>query len=114
MCTSPELRDGFKADLIHHPDGVVVVLAGELDVATAPVLRRRMDDLMAQGSAHIVIDCAGLSYIDSTGVAILVDSWEWLDALGGSLVVRNATQMAVKLFQITNVASMLLGSPQAA
>ena len=45
MSTSPELRDGFKADLIHHPDGVVVVLAGELDVATAPVLRRRMDDL---------------------------------------------------------------------
>jgi anti-sigma B factor antagonist len=114
MSTSPELRDGFTADLIRDRNGVVVVLAGELDVATAPVLRRRMDDLIAQGSAHIVIDCAGLSYVDSSGVAILVDSWERLDALDGSLVVRNATQMAVKVFEITNVASMLLGSAEAA
>jgi anti-sigma B factor antagonist len=115
MPSASQHYGGFRADLIRQHNGVMlVVLAGELDVATAPVLQRRMDALAEEGQTRIVIDCSYLSYIDSSGVAILADTWERLTALGGSLVVRNPSPMAVKLFQITKVASMLLGSDEAA
>jgi anti-sigma B factor antagonist len=114
MSSNPSLDQGFRADLIRRHDGVdVVALTGELDIATAPVLQRRMDDLVTIGKARIVVDCADLSFIDSSGVKALEDSWECLDALGVTLVIRNPSPMAVKLFRITK-ALRLLGPGDAA
>ncbi len=48
-------------------------LEGELDIATASVLEARLDELEAHGSGtHLLVDLAGLAFIDSTGLRALL------------------------------------------
>ncbi len=56
--------------LVSQIDGGVcrVGLYGELDVATAPILRERLAD--AYG--NVIIDCSALTFLDSSGVAELI------------------------------------------
>ncbi len=51
----------------------VVSVAGELDLATAPELRAALDVAEA-GAAHaITLDLSEVDFIDSTGVAVLIE-----------------------------------------
>jgi anti-sigma B factor antagonist len=84
-----------------------VVLSGDLDLATAPELRERLADLAACGVIDLVIDFANLVFIDSTGISVIVGTHEHVKSRGGSLVVRNANPMAMKIFQITGLTEYL-------
>jgi anti-anti-sigma factor len=53
-----------------HVDGVaVVVVRGELDMAAAPLLRAQFDALGPD--EHVYVDCAGVGFVDSEGLAAL-------------------------------------------
>lgn len=52
-------------------DGATVVtVTGEVDVATAPALRDRLDQVA--GKDGVVVDLAGVTFIDSTGLGVLI------------------------------------------
>src|SRR5690242_50489 len=54
---------------VDHPLGVVLTLAGELDLATAPALQERLDHAM-RGKSAVVIDLSRLRFIDSSGLGM--------------------------------------------
>jgi anti-sigma B factor antagonist len=63
----------FGVDVARPRGGVVVVVTGELDVATAPELDAAL--LAAEvGAEQVVVDLTRLSFLDSTGLKILVRS----------------------------------------
>lgn len=49
-----------------------IVLLGELDLATAPVLEEELKRVEATDAASIVLDLSGLAFMDSSGVRLLV------------------------------------------
>ena len=49
-------------------DGRVVVL-GEVDMATAPELSEAIESLINTGAQRVVVDAAGVTFMDSTGLA---------------------------------------------
>jgi anti-sigma B factor antagonist len=53
-------------------DATVVTLSGELDIASADGLREHLTSLLAGGHIRIVIDLAGLTFCDSTGLSTFV------------------------------------------
>jgi anti-sigma B factor antagonist len=53
-------------------DPVIVVLSGELDIASAPELENTLDTLLSSGRIRIVIDLTDLSFCDSTGISVFV------------------------------------------
>jgi anti-anti-sigma factor len=54
-------------------DGVVTVtLVGELDLASVPVLEQRLEAIERERAGRIVIDLAGVSFIDSSGLRVLL------------------------------------------
>lgn len=53
-------------------DVVTLKVAGEVDVANADVLRDKIDEAMASGIKQLNCDMSQLSYIDSTGIGVLV------------------------------------------
>ena len=59
-----DARDG------HH----TLILAGELDLASAPTLEATTTRLCADGASEIVFDLRGLSFIDSTGLRTILGS----------------------------------------
>jgi anti-anti-sigma factor len=62
--------DPFSAELVRHDGVLVLALAGELDLATAPVVEAALP-APAPGEV-LLIDLRELSFIDSSGIQILM------------------------------------------
>jgi anti-sigma B factor antagonist len=102
---------GIEVLYLHR--GVQLALRGELDVATAPVLRERLSDLVTQGWIDISLDLAALQFIDSTGLSLFIMTQKRVEQIGGSLVVLDPTKAAQILLDTTVLTARLMGSGRA-
>ena len=85
--------------------GTRIELAGELDVATAPELARRADEVMTVGG-DVWLDCSELTFADSTGLATLTRLAAALRAQERRLVlidVRPVVRQAMDVLQVTEL-----------
>jgi anti-sigma B factor antagonist len=64
-----------------------VRLAGEVDIATAPQLGRWLDDLVHDGHTRLLIDLSEATFIDSTGIGVLLHTVKQLRRRRGRLAV---------------------------
>lgn len=62
----------FKCDVIPERDHVRVAPSGELDMATTPRLEETIRELRESGFDHVVVDLRQLSFLDSTGLRLLL------------------------------------------
>ena len=90
-------------------DGVhIVSVRGELDLATAPDLRKLLDDDLA-GEAPILIDLTACEFIDSTGIAVIVRAWQQrrgddgASSHGGLLGLCAPDKQVSRLLEVTGV-----------
>jgi anti-sigma B factor antagonist len=70
-------------------DGHLTVLdvAGELDMATAPLLGDAIDDAVASGAAEVSVDLTRTTFMDSSGLNLLLRTHARLDALDRRLTI---------------------------
>jgi anti-sigma B factor antagonist len=67
---------------------VVVTAAGQLDLATAPLLRDELVEVFLRGTPeHLVVDLGEVEYADSTGLGVLVGARRRLAAENGRMTV---------------------------
>jgi anti-sigma B factor antagonist len=62
----------FEVEVRPERDIVRVVPVGELDLATAALLERELHDLRDSGFEHVVLDMHELSFIDSSGIRVVL------------------------------------------
>jgi anti-sigma B factor antagonist len=55
-----------------HPGCTVLAVAGDLDIATAGVLRGHVDSVLDAGTERLLVDLSPASFVDSTGCSELV------------------------------------------
>lgn len=80
---------------------VVISVSGELDASTCPKLKRSLNDMIEdQGQLAVDLDLAGLQFIDSSGIQLLVDAHRRLEAKGGSLTLRSPTSHTLRVLGI--------------
>jgi anti-sigma B factor antagonist len=60
----------------------VIAVEGELDMSTATDLERELEGPLDAAKSPLLIDLSGCEFIDSTGIALIVRSWQALDADG--------------------------------
>jgi anti-sigma B factor antagonist len=95
--------DDLSIDLQATNGQAVVRLEGELDVYTAPRLRERLAEVIADGHRHIVIDLADLAFIDSTGIGVLVGALKRARQHGGEIGLRSPRRGTRKALEITGL-----------
>jgi anti-sigma B factor antagonist len=88
-------------------DKVTVVLGGEFDLNAASHFSSRIDEVVANGTANAVIDLADVTFIDSTGIAGLVEFHHCLDASGRRLRVVNVGVQPAVVFDLTGLSETL-------
>jgi anti-sigma B factor antagonist len=81
----------------------VVSVTGEIDLATGPELERALLALPDEGVASVVVDLTGCSFMDSTGLHLLVRTQRRCDRPGGRLAVVSANRSVLKVFEITRL-----------
>jgi anti-sigma B factor antagonist len=97
--------------------GVAVVrLAGRLNMVTAGELREQLATTIAAGNARVVVDLAGVDFIDSSGLGALISGLKTARQAGGDLRIAAPTEQVRLVLQLTNLERVLTPypSPQSA
>ena len=86
------------------PAGLVVAVSGELDIATAPALRDRLDTAIKDGRQRLVVD---LRAIDSVALATIVHARKELPEHGRLALVVEPGSYVMLIFQSSGLDKML-------
>lgn len=92
----------FAVGVTEQSDAVVVHVAGEVDIVTAPVLQRHLDVALSAGRPLVVIDLAETTFLDARGVAVLVRARQRVVAAGGRLVVRRPPALVRRVLKLAD------------
>ncbi len=105
----PDVDAPLKVGLDAAEAGTVVVhVAGEIDVWTAPGLREALFDLVRPGQREIVIDLADVSFMDSTGIATFaLLARRVMEAGGGSITLKSPRRSVQKVLDVSGLSRIV-------
>jgi stage II sporulation protein AA (anti-sigma F factor antagonist) len=86
---------------------VLVAVDGELDYDTADDLRAILFDALDEARAAVVLDLAGLRFLDSSGLGVIVGGWQRARVTGVRYVVRRAPLVIAEQFEMTGLSQVL-------
>ena len=85
------------------PEMTVISPMGEIDLSRAPAFRTNIAEVFAEKPAKVVVDLRGVPYMDSSGVATLVEGMQ-LSNKAGTIFILVALQERVKsIFEIARL-----------
>lgn len=106
----PEV-DWLSIQCSEHDDAVVVQLSGELDVATAPPLRARISALMQTGNCRLVLDLEELTFLDASGLNVLMRAKALAVRDGGWVRLVHLRPQARRVLHLTRLTQVLAEFP---
>jgi anti-sigma B factor antagonist len=100
--------DSVDSPSLFSTDGDNVVVArGEIDISNAPRLWEALARLIDVGYRDIVLDMAGVEFIDSQGIAVLVRAHKKVRSKGGTVVIRSPREQARTVLEVTGLAGLI-------
>jgi anti-sigma B factor antagonist len=84
-----------------------VVVRGDLDAYTGPRFSECLRGAVADAAGDVAIDMAEVSFVDSSGIAILVASAKQLRERGNVLVIQSPPRMVGKVLEMTGVTKLV-------
>ncbi len=91
---------------VHEGEVLLLSVRGELDIATASSLDERLRALLDEHH-QVVLDLSELSFLDSTGLAVLVRAAQMAEGAGGGFAVRAVSSSAQRVLELSGVADRL-------
>jgi anti-sigma B factor antagonist len=88
-------------------DGPVLVLSGEADTTTAPLLREMLATQLDSGARLVTVDASGLSFMDSASLRVLVMAARTLQGRHGTLVLARPQPLVARMLEITGADRLL-------
>jgi anti-sigma B factor antagonist len=70
---------------VSDPPSATVVLGGEIDIVTAPAIRRVLMAAIGGGDVHVAVDMSGVTFLGAAGIGVLVAAANRAREAGGSL-----------------------------
>lgn len=101
----PEVALAVTAEMVT-PTVVVVRPVGDVDTATVDQLRNTIDDQVGHGAQYVVLDLAGVDFLGSAGLALLVSQREAALARAGALRIAAAPRAASRPLELTGLAEL--------
>ncbi len=84
-------------------DTVVCSLDGEVNINNSPELRKYFDTLVKRSEKKVVVDFARVPYIDSSGLATLIEMLQRLKRIGGELRFCTLAQKVQDVIEVTKL-----------
>ena len=101
-------REGGTVDLkLSHSQATlgatVIVLNGEIDIYTAPKLRKKLASLIEGGTYQLILDLERVEFLDSTGLGALIGGLKGVRAHDGSMDIVCTQSRILRIFKITSL-----------
>jgi len=87
----------------------VIIVEGEVDMFTSPSLRDKLLPLFEKNIKGIIVDLTGVSFMDSSGIATLVEGLQWSRKDGKKFILAGLgtnVMNALSLTKLDNVFSI--------
>ncbi|MBB6448974.1 stage II sporulation protein AA (anti-sigma F factor antagonist) [Geomicrobium halophilum] len=85
-----------------------VRLQGELDHHTASAVRDKVDEALANPQIkHILLNAEGLTFMDSSGIGVILGRYKKLQARGGELVICTVSSSVYRLLEMAGLFKVL-------
>ena len=89
-------------------DVLIVKVYGELDLHAADFARRDIDiQIRAQGAKHIVFDLGELTFIDSSGLGVILGRFRKISELGGRVAISGTPPNIQKVMEISGLPRLM-------
>jgi anti-sigma B factor antagonist len=85
------------------PTPGVLALEGEIDLHESPEIKEKMQPLLAAKQPRIVIDLSGVSYIDSSGLALFIEAMQRVHSYGGKFALCSLRPSVKSIFEIARL-----------
>jgi len=93
--------EGFRAVTEFVAASALVVVRGELDLATAPALDDALTDVIDRGARALVLNVADLAFMDASGLRVLIAALNRVGPDGGTLSLRAVSKPVLRLLELT-------------
>jgi anti-sigma B factor antagonist len=87
-------------------DFTVVSVTGEVDLYSSPRMREAVLGALSKRSPNAIVDLSGVSYMDSSGIATLVEALQAARRLSGRLVLAGLTDRVREVFELARLQSV--------
>jgi len=109
--TVPRLPAGVPLEAsvrVRREAAPVVAIRGELDIATAAVFGRLVNDAITRYGPDTVVDAAGISFCDASGIGALVRAANHARRAGGTLTLVNVSPQLGRLLRVVGLEDHLV------
>jgi anti-anti-sigma factor len=86
---------------------VHVTLTGDLDLSSAWLFARRLDEVVDTTTGTLVLNMSGVTFIDSTGISVLIAAHRQLSPQGRSMVLRDVSASTRRVLDIAGLRGTL-------
>jgi anti-anti-sigma factor len=107
---SPGRVQHFDLEVQLSAQRTTVFMHGELDVAEADAAWACLDGLLEAGPTTLLIDLTGVTFMDSRGVAVLVQAWKRLRECDGRMTINPSPSVAATL-AVAGLETLLSSEP---
>jgi stage II sporulation protein AA (anti-sigma F factor antagonist) len=106
--TMTNLPQQLGISIVHVDGHSHIRLTGEIDLANAAELRRHLDWVIAAGTGDVELECSDVSFLDSSGLAVLFAAHQQLRDTHHRLTVRNPSRPVLRVLELSGLLDVLI------
>lgn len=84
-------------------DATIVGIIGDVDLYSSPEVRKVIMELIDKKTPHILVDLSRVSYMDSSGVATLVEGLQLIARYKGRLILFGLEDIVKSVFELSRL-----------
>ncbi len=92
---------------VSNPEPNLLILQGDIDLHASPRVREAASLLLEKQIPRILVDLGGVTYMDSSGIAVLIETMQLSQNYGGQLALFAIPQRVRAVFEIAQLDQVL-------
>lgn len=97
----------MKVEISQTDNQVMVSIEGRLDTVTSSEFEKTVSPYFTTPAIELVLDCAGMEYISSAGLRVVLMAHKSITAKGGKFIIRNLNNEVRSVFDMTGFSRIL-------
>ncbi len=78
----------------------ILTVRDDVDLATSPELRSRMENLLLSKKRPLALDLSGVTHMDSSGIAVLIEGYRWAKKKGVPFVLLSPSPQVRMILEL--------------
>jgi anti-sigma B factor antagonist len=108
-----DLPQEFGVSIVEVDGRSNVRITGEIDLDNATELRQRLNSVIAAGTGDVHLDLSDVTFLDSSGLLVLLAARQGLHDKHHRLTVRNPSKAVMRIFELSGVLDVMMDGWQA-